>query len=47
LRQLAAELNRLTDELQRDKKIWEETDKKMNTMVDSWWTKVLGSGELN
>ncbi|KAJ3273343.1 TBC1 domain member 31 [Terramyces sp. JEL0728] len=36
-KQLAAELNRLTEEIKKDKKEWESSDWKLNEMVEKWW----------
>ncbi|KAJ3323251.1 TBC1 domain member 31 [Boothiomyces sp. JEL0866] len=36
-KQLAAELNRLTEEIKKDKKEWESNDWKLNEMVEKWW----------
>ena len=39
-RKVAEEMNRLTDELSKDKKSWETADWKMNDMIDTWWDKM-------
>ncbi|KAI8850295.1 hypothetical protein BC829DRAFT_389720 [Chytridium lagenaria] len=40
-RKLADEVNRLTDELRKDKKAWEKADWKMNDMVEKWWDSMM------
>ncbi|KAJ3108872.1 TBC1 domain member 31 [Phlyctochytrium planicorne] len=44
-RKLADEVNRLTEELRRDKKEWEKADWKMNEMVEKWWDSMMNMEE--
>ncbi|KAJ1562116.1 TBC1 domain member 31, partial [Nowakowskiella sp. JEL0078] len=34
-------VNRLADELERDKKAWESADWKMNDLVEKWWDRLI------
>jgi hypothetical protein len=44
-RKINEEMNRLTEQLSRDKKVWETTDFNVNDMMDNWVDKL--SGENN
>ncbi|KAJ3209747.1 TBC1 domain member 31 [Dinochytrium kinnereticum] len=44
-RKLADEVNRLTEELRKDKKNWEKADWKMNEMVEKWWDSMMNMEE--
>ncbi|TPX40312.1 hypothetical protein SeMB42_g04226 [Synchytrium endobioticum] len=41
-RKTTEEIKRLTEELRRDKKVWQVQDKRMNDMVDKWWDSMIG-----
>jgi hypothetical protein len=44
-RHLAAELSRLTDELRKEKKQWENSDWQMNEMIEKWWVQMTENEE--
>ena len=42
VRQLATELSRLSEELQKEKEGWEGSDWKMNDVIEKWWGQMMG-----